>query len=267
MLELKDIINKVHCSDCLEFMRQMPDECIDLVLTSPPYDSLREYNGFSFRFEPIADELIRVIKPGRVIVWVVGDSTINGSESGTSFKQALYFKEHGLSIHDTMIYEKAGPAYPSKDKYYQVFEYMFVLSKGKPLVFNPIKDRLNRWYGEKWSKIRTRRQKNGELTATTWNKDEGGQYGIRFNIWRYAVGAGNGGDGLSFEHPASFPEGLARDHILSWSNPGEVILDPLMGGGTTCKMAKATGRKFIGIDVSEKYTKIAKERLRQEYLI
>jgi len=218
-------------------------------------------HGYQFNFEAVAQELYRVTKQGGVVVWIVGDQTIEGSESGTSFKQALYFKKIGFKIHDTMIYMKAGPSYPSQDKYYQVFEYMFVLSKCNPITFNPIKDRENRWYDQKWSKVRSRRNKEGVLKETTWTDPEGEKLGTRFNIWQYQVGYGHHGDEFAHKHPASFPEELAEDHILSWSNEGDTVLDCMMGSGTTGKMAHKHKRKFIGMEVSEEYFDIAKKRI------
>lgn len=255
--------NKIYCGNAVEVLKTFPDGCIDLTVTSPPYDNLRTYNGYTFDFEGIARELYRVTKQGGVLVWVVGDATINGSETGTSFKQALYFKEIGFNLHDTMIYMKSGPGYPSQDKYYQVFEFMFIFSKGKIKTFNPLKDRENRWFGEKWSKVRTRRNVAGILKRTEWTADEGKKYGTRFNIWQYAVGSKNSGDEISFEHPATFPEALANDHILSWSNPGDLILDPMCGSGTTCKMAKVNNRLYFGIDISSEYCELSNKRLAQ----
>ena len=180
-----DFINKIICGDCLEVMKEMPDECVDMVITSPPYDNLRIYQGPKFDFENIAIELFRILGKQKVLVWIVGDQRINGSESGTSFKQALYFKDLGFNIHDTMIYQKNGPPYPSQNTYYQIFEYMFVFSKGPPEIFNPIKDRKNRWYGQKWSKKRTRRTKGGQLKEQPWYICQDNPLGVRFNIWKY----------------------------------------------------------------------------------
>lgn len=260
---------QLYCADCLDVMPQLEAGSIDLTVTSPPYGKMRTYNGHvdKFRFEPIAQELYRVTKPGGVVVWVVGDETVNGSESGDSYKQALYFMGLGFNLHDTMIYMKSGPSYPSQDKYYQVFEFMFILSRGKPNVFIPIKDRENRWWGEKWSKIRSRRKKDGSLVIQSWYKEEGERFGTRFNIWQYTVGNGyNAEEDYAYDHPAIFPEALAYDHILSWSNPGGVILDPMMGSGTTGKMAYKLERQFIGIEVSEEYYPISEKRIRDAML-
>ena len=254
--------NKIYCGNCAEIMKGLDDNSIDLTVTSPPYDNLRIYNGYIFCFQAIARELFRVTKKGGVVVWVVGDQTIKGSESGTSAEQKLFFNKIGFNIHDTMIYMKSGPSYPSKDKYYQVFEYMFILSKGKPKTFNPIKDRINRWYGQKWSKVRTRRQQDGSIKRQIWDISEGDKLGVRFNIWQYAVGAGNHGDEFAHKHPASFPEGLAHDHIISWSNAGDLVLDPMCGSGTTCKEAMLLKRNYIGMDCSEEYVKLSEERIR-----
>jgi DNA modification methylase len=255
---------ELRLGNCLDVMSGMPDNIIDLTVTSPPYDNLRSYNGYVFDFEPIAKELFRITKPGGVLVWIAGDATIDGSESGSSFTQALYFKSIGFNLHDTMIYEKNGPSYPSKNKYYQIFEYMFILSKGSPITFNPIRDRKNRWYGQKWSKGRTRRDKDGNLKWQDWYKDEGTEFGTRFNIWKFNTGAGyTAEEKYAYDHPAMFPEALARDHILSWSNPNDIVLDPLLGSGTTGKMAVKHDRNFIGIEIDPTYFAIAERRIQE----
>lgn len=255
----------IYHGDCLEIMKSIAQHSVDLIVTSPPYDNLRKYNGYSWNFERIATELCRIIKPGGVIVWIIGDSTINGSESLSSFKQVIYFVENcGMNLHDTMIYKKNGPAYPSNDKYFQIFEYMFVISMGKPKTFNPINDRKNLWYAQKFSKTRSRRNKDGNVTVTKWDKEQGGEFGKRFNIWKYNVGAGyTTKDEIAYKHPAIFPEQLAKDHIISWSNERDIILDPFCGSGTTLKMAKRLGRIAIGIDISREYCEISKMRVAQ----
>lgn len=249
-------MSNIMCGDCSQVLDWLSYESVDLTVTSPPYGDLRAYENpvwNSSVFRLTARQLYRVTKKGGVVVWVVGDQTVDGGESGESFRQALWFMECGFRLHDTMIYMKAGPAYPSPNKYYQVFEYMFVFSKGEPKTFNPIQDRVNRWYESKWSKVRTRRQKDGELIKSTWVDEQGGKLGTRFNIWQYAVGAGNHGDEIAHRHPASFPEELAEDHILSWSQPGDLVLDPMAGSGTTLAMAKKLGRKYLGIEISQAY--------------
>jgi site-specific DNA-methyltransferase (adenine-specific) len=257
-------INKIYNESCLETMAKMPDNFIDLVITSPPYDNLRIYKGYSFDFESVARELFRTIKQGGVMVWVVGDETVRGSETGTSFRQALYFKEIGFNLHDTMIYLKTGFTNPSHNRYHQVFEFMFVLSKGKPKTFNPIKDRRNKWKGP-WGKT-TQRQKDGSLKIVLKKRLQE-EFGMRFNVWKYDVGKDNSTrDKIAYKHPAIFPERLANDHILSWSNEGDVVYDPFMGSGTTAKMALLNNRKFIGSEISEEYCKIAEKRINKGLL-
>jgi site-specific DNA-methyltransferase (adenine-specific) len=251
---------KLYLGDCAKVMSQFDDGCIDLTVTSPPYDNLRTYNGYVFDFEAIAQQLCRVTKPGGVVVWVVGDATINGSETGTSFRQALYFMELGFSLHDTMIYQKAALSFPSPGRYYDGFEFMFVFSKGKPNAINLLADRKNLTAGGKVHG--TERKKDGTTSsdrACTGNITK--QIGIRFNVWRIP----NPGQ-AGMIHPAVFPEALARDHILSWSNPGDTVLDPMMGSGTTGKMAVNYQRNFIGIDISEEYYQIAEKRIAQAQL-
>lgn len=254
-------LNKIFNTDCLKGLAEIDDKSIDMVITSPPYDDLRTYNGYSFNFEETAKELFRVLKDGGVIVWVVGDSTTKGSENGTPFKQALYFKEIGFNLHDTMIWNKGSFAFPSKNTYHQVFEFMFVFSKGKPKALNFIKDRKNLYVGIRGA---SGRKKNGERNmGKSLVRDE---FGKRFNIWNYPIGGGHSSkDKIAFQHPAIFPEELAEDHIISWSNEGDIILDPFMGSGTTAKMSILNNRKFIGFEISEEYCKIAEERL-QKYL-
>jgi len=259
----------IYNGDCREVLPDL--EGVDLVVTSPPYDELRTYEGIKWdleTFKQIASGLKDKLFDGSVIVWIVGDSSINGSETGNSYRQVLYFLDLGLNLHDTMIYAKNGPAYPSQDKYYQVFEHMFVFSKGKPKTINLIKDRFNRWANQKWSAGRTRRNKEGELQYQDWYKNEGSQYGVRFNIWEYNVGYGYQAEcNIAYQHPAIFPLDLAKDHISSWTNPGDIVLDPMSGSGTTLKAAKDLGRRSIGIEISEKYCQIAVERLRQSVMV
>jgi site-specific DNA-methyltransferase (adenine-specific) len=239
-------------------MKMLPDECIDLTVTSPPYDNLRTYKGFTWDFESVAKELYRVTKQGGVVVWIVGDATINGSETGTSFKQALYFMECGFNLHDTMIYEKNGAGAVGSNKcYLQNFEYMFVFSKGKINTFNLIYDRENKVVGR--MKTNTNRDKFTADTGRKYREITTKKMGRRFNIWKYEQTQGH--DAYSKKHPAPFPEQLAQDHIISWSNEGDVVLDPFMGSGTTAKMALLNNRHFIGFEISKEYCDIANERI------
>ena len=256
---LKQYLNKIIEADCLDLMKKLPVNSIDMVLTSPPYDNLRNYKGFNFSFELIAQELFRIIKKGGVLVWVVNDATIQGSETGTSFKQALYFKNIGFNLHDTMIFKKRNPI-PQiyRKRYNNEFEYMFVFSKGSVKTHNPIMIpclhaglELNGTTYKNYSKTDQKREKPAKHDKNT---------NIKGNIWEYVVGK-NAEDQDAKFHPAPFPCELARDHILSWSNEGDIVLDPMSGSGTTCKMAKELGRNFIGIDISHEYCELAKKRI------
>lgn len=256
--------NKIIKSDCLEILREMEKEYVDLTLTSPPYDNLREYNGFELDIDSIIKELFRVTKKGGVVVWVVGDATVKGSESGTSFRQALKFIENGFRLHDTMIYEKNTSSFPARrngSRYTQIFEYMFVFSKGAPKTANLICDKPNKWAGHTNWGANTQRGIDGELKETTKIKPVP-DFSPRNNIWKYTVGGGFATkDKIAHKHPAIFPEKLAEDHILTWSNEGDLVLDIFGGSGTTAKMSKINNRDFIYIDTSEEYCEIAKERL------
>jgi site-specific DNA-methyltransferase (adenine-specific) len=246
-------------------MKQMPDNCVDLTVTSPPYDNLRDYKGFVFDFEGIAQQLYRVTKQGGVVVWVVGDATIDGSETCTSAKQKLYFKEIGFNVHDTMIYHSEGLTLNHR-RYEQEFEYMFVFSKGDLKTFNPIKIAC-KWY--KKDSDRTG-QKTGFTTEKKRKLRSGIPRGtikpdkIKGNIWKYTTGYLNStSDRYAFKHPAVFPEKLAKDHITSWCNEGETVLDPMCGSGTTAKMASLMGRNYIGIEISPEYCEIARKRVQE----
>ena len=243
-------MNTIYNMDCIEGMKMIPDGSIDLTVTSPPYDNLRTYNWYSRDFEWVAKELYRITKQGGVVVWVVGDATIKGSETGTSFRQALFFMECGFNLHDTMIWEKTGNGcLGSQNAYGQVFEYMFVFSKSKIKTHNLIKDREN--------KI-----KSGTVKVNASLVDGKGYsrvverkpFGKRNNIWRI-------NQQQKSEHPAPFPEQLAQDHILSWSNEGDVCLDPFMWSWTTAKMALINNRNYIWFEISQEYVDIANKRI------
>ena len=258
--KIEEIINKIHCADCLDFMKDIPDNSIDLTVTSPPYDNLRKYNGYTFNFEGIAKELYRVTKQGGIVVWVVGDATINGSETGTSFRQALYFKEIGFNVHDTMIYQKNSYPFPPVNRYYQQFEYMFVFSKGKPKTTNIQRCETDPRWRNKINKTSSMRLSNGETTKLKY--EVGKDTRKMDNVWKINTGYMKGTpDKIAFKHPATFPDLLAERHILSWSNEGDLVLDPMCGSGTTCKMAKLNNRNYIGIDISQDYCDIAEQRI------
>ena len=252
------MLNKIYLGDCLKVMRTFPAESVDMVLTSPPYDNLRNYNGYIFDFEGIAQELYRVVKVGGVVVWVVGDATVKGSETGTSFKQALYFKEIGFNLHDTMIWRKTDPPPQTKEgkRYTLAHEYMFVFSKGKIKTFNPIMIPTKN-FGKK-ANVGTQREADGSK-----RQDRLDAMSIRFTMpTKPMQSVAEYPTGKSKNHPAIFPEKLAEDHILSCSNEGDIILDPMCGSGTTLKMAKKNNRNYIGIEISPEYIKIAEERLK-----
>jgi len=254
----------LYLGDCLEYMRGMGDESIDLTVTSPPYDNLRAYDGYTFDFEGIAKQLYRVTKPGGVVTWVVGDATINGSETGTSFRQALYFMECGFNLHDTMFYHTDKP--PINDnRYHQCIEFMFILSKGKPKTYNPIMVEVSdNPLSEQRRKYKSYSgyQRNVDGVFNPKNKVMNNGVKVKSNLWHYRAGF-SANDSIASIHPAVFPEALARDHIISWSNSGDLVFDPMCGSGTTGEMAIQYQRNFIGCDVSEKYIAIAEKRIKQ----
>ncbi len=247
----------LYCGDNCEVMLEMPPASVDLVVTSPPYDDLRTYGGHSWDFYGVAWNLKRLLKPGGVIVWVVNDATVDGSETGTSADQAKHFRKIGLKQHDTMIWHKQNAMPLNNNRYEPAIEYMFVFSAGKPQSWNPLKTKSLLAglpaTGTQVERTGERVQKWGN--GKTYNEEK-----VIQNIWTYSVGSGDG------KHPAVFPEDLARDHIISWSNEGDTVLDPFSGSGTTIKMARELGRKGIGIEVNPEYCEIAKTRLEQRLL-
>jgi site-specific DNA-methyltransferase (adenine-specific) len=249
-------INKIHNIDCVGLMNLMSENSIDLTVTSPPYDDLRNYHGYHFNFEEIARELYRVTKKGGVVVWVVGDKILKGNRSLTSFKHAIYFQEVGFNVHDVMIYKKKNTPFMRSNAYTNCYEFMFVFTKGSPKTFNPIKESTVRQGIEMMPYNKgadgVNKKTAGKLNATK----------SRNNIWEYAVGyGGTTSDKIAFQHPAVFPEKLAEDHILSWTNKGDIVFDPMSGSGTTCKMAKKNNRQYIGADISPNYVEISNIRL------
>ena len=242
----------IYNEDCLITMGRMSDESIDLVVTSPPYDNLKTYNGYCFDFDNTVAELFRVIKVGGVVVWIVGDATVKGSESGTSFKQALGFLEAGFNLHDTMIWKKTNVFnFGSNNCYRQSFEYMFVFSKGTPKSINLIKDLPTKSAGKTLKGAR----KHSDGTRDIVPDFVVGEYKKRDNVWEQST------SNASYGHPATYPEKLAADHIVSWSNSGDFVYDPFMGSGTTALAAERLSRNWVGSEISGEYCYIINERL------
>jgi DNA modification methylase len=269
-------INKIYNENCLETMAKMPNCFIDLTVTSPPYDDVRTYKGFTLPLREIAQEFYRVTKEGGVVVWVVNDKTKNYCESLTSFKTAILFvEEAGFNLHDTMIYKRTC-AFPDVVRYYQDFEYMFVFSKGKPKTVNLLRQ-MKTEKTLKRQKNKTgvggERQKDGSLkridgTNAFLRQEKARQdkTRVKSNVWEFPTGNQNSTkDKIAFQHPAIFPEQLANDHIISWSNEGDLVYDPFMGSGTTAKMAILNNRKWIGSEISSEYCEIIEERVKKAW--
>lgn len=253
---------ELRLGDCLAEIKNIPDNTVSVTVTSPPYDNLRTYGGLTLFGERVwkclIAELVRVTAPGGVVVWITSDATIAGSETGTSFKQTLWAKECGFRLHDTMIYAKNNPVPLTHNRYEQQFEYMFVWSKGRPRVFNPIM-RNTTMPGKRHTGM-FRQPDGGQVNRH--GDYPTGKEAIKYNIWFYSVGYRNSTkDACAFTHPAIFPEGLAHDHIVSWSNEGDTVLDPFMGSGTTGKIAKILKRNFIGIEINPTYFSLAEKRI------
>jgi DNA modification methylase len=253
-------LNRIYNENCLETLGRLDADVLDMTLTSPPYDNLREYNGYHFPVREIAGGLFRSTKPGGVVIWVVGDRTVNGDETLTSFEHAFAFREAGFKVHDTMIYVKNNPI-PSDcgKRYRQAFEYMFCFSKGTPNTFNPIKE-PTKSAGEKIKAFRITQRGRGNVPAEDVGREIKAERKVS-NIFSYNVGTSSSKDKIAFEHPAIFPEQLASDQILTWTDPGELVYDCFMGSGTTAKAAHLLGRRWVGSEISADYVRIAAARL------
>jgi|ERR1019366_1670389 site-specific DNA-methyltransferase (adenine-specific) len=250
-------LNKIICGNAINVMEKMPESCIDLTVTSPPYDALRNYNGYDFNLKSIAEGLFRVTKKGGVVVWVVGDKIKNGNKTLTSFKHALLFQDIGFNVHDVMIYKKKNTPFMRSNAYTNCFEFMFVLSKGSPKTFNPLKTKSAR-HGQEMLVFNKGADGINRKVLAELKPEK-----TLTNIWEYAVGlGGTTNDKIAFKHPAVFPEKLSQDHILSWTNEGDIVFDPMCGSGTTCKMAAKNNRSYIGCDISTEYVELAKKRLK-----
>lgn len=261
------LFDRVFCGDSQIILFDFPDACIDLVVTSPPYDKLREYGGDYWNFEAIADQLERVLKPGGVIVWVVADQTINGSETGSSMRQALYLKDEcGLNLHDTMIYQRETIPMNS-NRYQPEWEYMFVFAKGTPKTVSLMREpsRLHLWGRPEYGRTKAQRGTDGEQKLRSHRKLTN-ETKVRGNVWNYNARPNPAQDPLKWNHPATFPDLLASDHIQSWSNPGDLVLDCFAGSGTTLRAAKNLNRRYVGIEVNPEYVKLIETRLAQEVL-
>jgi DNA modification methylase len=267
-------MNKIIQTDCISGMKTMGTESVDLCVTSPPYDNLRSYNDSSAwnfdTFKDVAEELYRVMKVGGVVVWVIGDACVKGSETGSSFKQVLHFMQLGFLLHDTMIYEKNGSPFPARrngNRYSQICEYMFIFSKSKkPKTANLLCDKPNRWAGYTHFGKGSIRQKDGTLKERQIKPIP--EYSPRNNIWKYNTGKNySTKDAVAFEHPAIFPEGLAKDHILTWSEENDLVLDPFMGSGTTAVACMETNRKYIGFEIDPTYYDVCQRRIEQHVTI
>lgn len=262
---MEKILNKITNCDCLNGFKLVPDNSIDLYVSSFPYQNARTYKGFSFDYKLFGSEITRTLKEGGVFCSIIGDTVVNGSETLEPLKQAIYFKEVlGLNVWDTMIYRKSNFSHPEKARYHQTWEYVFVFSKGKPRTFNPIKDRKNKTAGAIGNfGINSFTEADGSKSVRC--KKITAEYGMRHNVWDCLTR----GQELVCEkllHPAMAPKSLTRDLIISWSNPGDIVADPCAGAYTTSIMAQKEGRNWIGFECANEYCLYAQELFEKEGL-
>jgi site-specific DNA-methyltransferase (adenine-specific) len=252
------LVNQILQTDCVQGMQQLPDCCIPLTVTSPPYDHFRAYGGHRFDFEAVAKELWRITMKGGIVVWVVQDQVVKGSFTGTKHRQAIYFQELGFGIHNELTMVTLNSRIPQKVRYTPTSHTAFVLAKGHPRAVNLLRDKPNKqagMYKPTWS----RRTREGNRETGSYGK-EVARFGLRSDVWVYLVGNNvTTTDGT--KHPALMPEEMAEDLIVSWSRPGDLVFDPFAGAGTTCKMAMLNHRHYLGMEIHEPYVHVAKARL------
>ncbi len=253
--------NKIILSDCRDGMAALSNECIPFTLTSPPYDGLRTYDGLAdWNFMDVAKELYRITMQGGVVVWVVQEQIIDGSESGETSRQRLAFANIGFRLHHTMVMGKLGGIQFSSNRYGRPLEYAFILSKGPPRYFNPLRDRPNKEAGR--VKVFLNRNRDGSFAPV--KRTQVHPYGLRGSIWFYPTGKNNSAkEDYAFEHPALMPEQMAEDDILSWTKVGDLVFNPFAGAGTALKMALLNHRSYLGFEINPKYVEIARRRLRE----
>ena len=256
----------VYHGDCAKVLPSLGVKA-DLILTSPPYDDLRTYGGGVFDFGSIADACVGALVDGGVIVWVVGDGIEGYSETGSSFRHALGFMRRGLKLHQTMLYQTTREAPTAPNRYARVHEYMFVFSNGRPRVANIIRDKPNTTSGTVHRRKMIGRYADNSKPHRNYKRNRivSPEFGPRTNIWKYHTSPFSNANRFD-EHPAVFPDALARDHIRTWTNPGDLVIDPMAGSGTTLRAAKDLGRSSIGIEIHENYIDIIERRMAQEVM-
>ena len=258
-------VNKIICEDNITYLKTLPDECIDFVITSPPYDALRDYNGYKLDLHGLGVELLRVLKDGGICVMVIQDSTRDFAKSLTSFRTIVDWCDNiGFRLFECNIYNRQGTEGAWWKKRFRVdHEYMPIFLKGKrPQYFDKENIKIPSKHGGKIMTGANIRTKNGQT----------GSRKVKINPTKcpgtvMTFGNTCGGESkLKSKHPAVFPNMLAYDMIECFCPEDGTVLDPFNGSGTTTLAAKCLGRNYIGIDVSEEYNKIARERLETEII-
>ncbi len=256
-------LNKIICGDCVEVLKSIPDNSIDLVVTSPPYDGIRKYNGFSFNLHSTGKELFRVLKDGGIIAMVIQDQTKNFGKSLTSFKTIIDWCENvGFKLFETIIYKKHGAEGAWWTKRFRVdHEYIPIFLKGeRPAYFNKEPLKIPSKHGGKTMTGCATRLTNGKTLKS--KRVFINPMKCRGTLWDYTTC----GDGtrLKHQHPATFPDKIPVDFIRCFCPKNGIVLDPFIGSGTTALAAIQLNRNYIGIDISKEYCELAKKRIREE---
>lgn len=254
-------LNEIYCIDCVEGMKKIPDNSVDIVVTSPPYDGIRDYNGFNFDLHETGRGLIRILKEGGIVAMVIQDQTKNFGKTLTSFKTIIDWCDNiGFKLFECVIYRKHGSEGAWWTNRFRVdHEYMPIFLKGeKPQYFNKENLKVPSIHGGKVMTGSGSRRTDGKTNARVTRPIN--TMKCRGTIWNYLMAGDK--DPIKRQHPAPFPDQIPLDFIECFCPPGGVVLDPFMGSGSTAVAAKKLNRKYIGFDTSEEYIKIAHARLR-----
>ena len=262
---MKIPVNKIICDDNVKFLSTLPENCIDMVVTSPPYDNLRDYNGFQLDLSGVGEQLFRVLKPGGIVAVIIQDSTQDGRKTLTSFRMIVNWCDTiGFGLFENCIYSRQGVEGAWWKKRFRVdHEYIPLFIKGKrPAYFNKEELKIPSKHGGKTMTGAATRNKDG-----TQQKSRSvyiNPMKCRGTIWNYPQ-CGDGSK-LKHLHPATFPNLLPYDLIQCFCPENGIVLDPFNGSGTTCVAAKSLNRQYIGVDCSQEYCDIAEKRIQQEFI-
>lgn len=261
--DIHDWVDKVHCMECVEGMEMLPDDCVDLVVTSPPYDAVRKYNGFAFDLHQTGAQIHRVLKDGGIAAMVIQDQTKDFGKSLTSFRTIIdWCDSFGFKLFECVIYRKNGSEGAWwKHRFRVDHEYIPLFLKGdRPAYFDKQPLRVPSKHGGKVMSGSGNRRTDGATNGTV--RREINATKCRGTIWNYLMAGDK--NPLKRKHPAVFPDAIPSDLIQCFCPPGGIVLDPFIGSGSTAVQALKHERHFIGFDISQEYCDLCNQRLEKD---